>query len=144
MKIIKIILILGVVSTLISGCGAGKSALDVEISCGEFEQEAFITNNLTINSGEEFAVKLCSNPSTGFQWSENPGNNNPEILSQSSHDFSIEGDNGSPLPPGSPGCEIWTFTTEATGTSQLTFDYSRNWEGGEKGIWTFTLDVTVQ
>ena len=144
MKITKIILILGAVSVLISACGAGKSALGVEISCGEFDQEAFITENLTINSGEEFTVKLCSNPSTGFQWSEMPENANPEILSQSSHDFSIQGDNGTPLPPGTPGFEIWTFTANGTGQVQLYFEYSRNWEGGDKGIWTVTLDVTVQ
>jgi len=144
MKTLRTILILGTVSILISGCGSRKSIQEVAVACEEFNQQAFIEDSLTLNSGEEITIKLCSNPSTGFQWSEIPENDNTEVLTQSSHDFLIQGDKGTPLPPGTPGCEVWTFTTQDTGQSQLYFEYSRNWEGGEKGIWTYTLNLTVQ
>lgn len=144
MKTIKLILILGAISILISGCGGDQSAQSLEVSCDEFNQEPFLADSITINSGDEITIKLCSNPSTGFQWSEEPENSNPEILSQTSHDYMIQGESEDPLPPGTPGIEIWTLTTKDPGQSQLYFEYSRNWEGGEKGTWTYTLDVTVK
>ena len=144
MKTLRTILILWAVSILITGCGSRKSIQEIEIGCEEFNQHAFIEDSLILNSGDKISVKLCSNPSTGFQWSEISENVNTEILSQTSHDLLIQGDSGTPLPPGTPGFEIWTFTAQNTGQSQLYFEYSQNWEGGEKGIWTFTLDLTVQ
>ena len=144
MKIIRNSLILGILVILISGCGGGTSAGILEISCDDFTQEPFITDSITVNSGEEITIKLCSNPSTGFQWSETPEISHPDVLSQDSHDFIIEGKNGTPLPPGTPGQQVWTFTAKTPGQSQLNFDYSRNWEGGEKGVWTYTLDITVK
>ncbi len=144
MKTLKTILILGLITIAISGCGGEKPGQSLEIGCDQFNEAAFITDSLTVNSGEEITIKLCSNPSTGFQWSETPENSHPEILSQDSHDYQIEGDNGTPLPPGTPGVEIWTFTAQTAGQSQLYFEYSRDWEGGEKGVWTYTVDITVQ
>ena len=143
-KTLRTILILGAISILLIGCGGKESIREIGIGCEEFNQQAFLEDSLTVNSGEEITIKLCSNPSTGFQWSEIPENVNTEILSQISHDFLIQGDYGTPLPPGTPGFEIWTFTAQDKGQSQLYFEYSQNWEGGEKGIWTFTLDLTVQ
>ena len=144
MKYLKTILFLAMITILISGCGGGKSAGNLEVSCDEFNQAPIITDSITVNSGEEITIKLCSNPSTGFQWSETPENSHPAILSQDSHDYQTEGENGTPLPPGTPGQEVWTFTAKASGQSQLYFEYSRNWEGGEKGVWTYTLDITVK
>ena len=144
MKNIRIILILGILSILISGCKDGAVKRDIEISCDDFNQQTSITDSLTIDSGELIKIKLCSNPSTGFQWSEMPENTRPEILAQDSHEFSLLGDSSTPLPPGTPGMEIWTFKTQEKGQSQLFFSYSRHWEGGEKGVWTYTLNVTVQ
>jgi predicted secreted protein len=129
---------------LIAGCGGGASDRDIEISCDDFYEETFITDSLTIDSGEQITIKLCSNPSTGFEWSDMPENTHPEVLSQDNHDFAIQGDNSKPLPPGTPGMEIWTFKALEKGQTQLFFEYSRNWEGGEKGAWTYTLNVTVQ
>lgn len=144
MKLIRTVLILGAIAFLIYGCGGEKSARTVKIGCDEFTQNPFIIEYITINSGEDIIIELCSNPTTGFQWSENPDNTNPKILSQESHDFLIQGEEGSSLPPGTPGYEIWRFTGKDPGQSQLYFEYSRNWEGGEKGVWTYTLLVTVQ
>lgn len=144
MKYLKTLFILGLITILVSACGDGKTGQSLEIGCDQFNPEAFITDSITINNGEEITVKLCSNPSTGFQWSETPDNSHPEILAQNSHEYQTEGDQGTPLPPGTPGVEVWTFTAQDVGQSTLYFEYSRDWEGGEKGIWTFTLDITVQ
>ena len=49
-----------------------------------------------------------------------------------------------PPPPGTAGQEIWTFKALRPGTSTISMDYSRPWEGGEKGEWTFKLTVVVK
>ena len=45
---------------------------------------------------------------------------------------------------GAPGTEEWTFAALSTGTTTIATDYGRPWEGGEKGVWTFSATVTVQ
>jgi inhibitor of cysteine peptidase len=141
MKTIRTIFVVAMMTILIAGCGEGISGPSLEISCEQFYEEAFLTDNVSINSGEEITIKLCSNPSTGFQWSDSPENSHPEILSLDSHDYQIEGEN---LPPGTPGVEIWAFTAQTPGKTTLNFEYSQDWEGGDKGVWTYTLEITVQ
>jgi len=46
--------------------------------------------------------------------------------------------------PGTPGKEVWTFKTLKKGTTEVSMEYSRPWEGGEKAEWTFDLVVTVK
>ena len=45
---------------------------------------------------------------------------------------------------GSGGCEVWTFEALTAGQVTLDMAYSRPWEGGEKGVETFTLNVTIK
>ena len=53
--------------------------------------------------------------------------------------------NGDKTPaPGTPGEEQWTFKATGEGTTQISMEYSRPWEGGEKGEWTFVLTVIVK
>jgi len=45
---------------------------------------------------------------------------------------------------GAPGAQVWTFKALKKGATTVSLDYSRPWEGGEKGVWTFELTVTVK
>jgi len=45
---------------------------------------------------------------------------------------------------GMKGKEIFTFKTLKKGVSTIDFKYSRPWEGGEKGEWTFKLEVHIR
>jgi predicted secreted protein len=45
---------------------------------------------------------------------------------------------------GAAGRDVWTFQALKKGTSNISIAYSRPWEGGEKGEWTFTAVVTVK
>jgi predicted secreted protein len=45
---------------------------------------------------------------------------------------------------GASGNQVWTFEALQKGTTSLTMEYGRPWEGGEKGVWTFELTVTVK
>lgn len=86
------------------------------------------------------AMTLCSNPTTGFQWSESAKISDQTMLRQAAHKFvPPEGD-----VPGAAGQEVWTFKAPKKGTATLSMEYSRLWEGGEKGEWTFKLTVVVK
>jgi len=45
---------------------------------------------------------------------------------------------------GASGKDVWTFKSLKKGTTIISFDYSRPWEGGEKGEWTVELTVVVE
>jgi len=132
-----------VVSIFLAACAAPDQKARVEISCDEFNINHNIDQMLEVQAGETFEVKLCSNPTTGFQWSEEAQINNPAILKQVDHNF-IGPESEQPPPPGTPGQETWTFKALQQGSGKIYFEYSRPWEGGEKGEWTCTIDVIVK
>jgi len=141
MKYLPTIVSFFTLSLLLSACASQGS---VEIQCNDFHENPHITNNIEVELGDEFTVNLCSNASTGFQWIENADISAPDILEQVSHEYGAPSENGDPPPPGTPGIQIWRFKTLKEGTSILSFEYSRDWEGGEKGTWTFVLEVEVK
>ena len=145
---IKLILMLTTiaVSVLLVACAAPAqpgSKTWVEVSCDEFYDNHHINTTLEVQIGETFEVKLCSNPTTGFQWSEKAQISNAAILKQEDRKF-IGAENEPPPPPGTPGQEIWTFKALKQGSSDIYLEYSRPWEGGEKGEWTCTVNVVVK
>jgi inhibitor of cysteine peptidase len=62
------------------------------------------------------------------------------VVQQTGHEFVSPEKTGL---VGAPGNEVWTFKALKKGTSTVTMEYSRLWEGGEKGVWTFNLTVVV-
>jgi len=114
-----------------------------EISCDDFIANNHITKQIDVNVGDTFTVLLCSNPSTGFQWVEDAQISDQPILKQTGHSF-ISPESDPPPPPGTPGQEIWIFEALGEGTTTVSMAYSRPWEGGEKGEWTFKLTVSVK
>lgn len=118
---------------------AAEASIDVSID--EFEQASSITREVTVAEGGTLTVSLGSNPTTGFTWDQAAQIADPTILQQT----------GSELLPaegqglvGAPGTQVWTFKALAKGTTTVAMEYSRPWEGGEKGVWTFDLTVTVK
>ena len=134
------------VSMLLIACAApaqpGSKAW-VEVSCDEFNDNPHINQMLEVQVGETFEVKLCSNPSTGFRWSEEAQISDPAVLQQEDHKF-IGPESKPPPPPGTPGQEMWTFKALKKGSSIIYLEYSRPWEGGEQGEWTCTVNVVVK
>ncbi|MEJ2739188.1 MAG: protease inhibitor I42 family protein [Dehalococcoidia bacterium] len=135
-----IVLLLAILSIgfLFSGCSSGTE--DVVFSCDDFNKQQNLDANVTVDSGETVTVKLCSNASTGFSWDENAKIADTGILKQTGQQvISPEKDM-----PGAAGQQEWTFTALKSGTTTAYLEYGRPWEGGEKGVWTFTLTVTVK
>jgi inhibitor of cysteine peptidase len=115
----------------------------VEKYCDEFYNNNHISEAIELNAGEVLVVVLCSNPTTGFEWTEEAQISDSAVLKQEVHEF-VGPASEPPPPPGTPGLESWRFQTLEPGSSTIYLEYSRPWEGGEKGEWTFTLDVVVK
>ncbi len=116
--------------------------ITMEASCNDFDSapNGLIVRELIVSPGQYFDVVLCSNPSTGFQWSANADIDDPTVVSQGGHSF---------LPPagsmpGAAGKEIWTFNALKTGEAFISLEYSQPWQGGVKAVWVFNLIVVVR
>ncbi|MFC1872695.1 protease inhibitor I42 family protein [Chloroflexota bacterium] len=148
-KLLIGIVLLSLVSIGFSACASSTQPevsnhwVWVEKQCEEFQNNKHISDSIEINAGDTLVVVLCSNPTTGFQWSEDAQISDTTVLKQEVHEFTGPSSDPPP-PPGTPGLESWRFQTLKPGTSTIFIEYSRPWEGGEKGEWTFTLDVTVK
>jgi len=122
---------------------ACSSTRKVTVTCDEFAKSPNIERTINATVGGSLTVTLCSNPTTGFRWSEQATIGDPDVLYQKSHRFIEPQAKDQPI-AGAPGAEEWVFTLNKTGTTTISMEYSRPWEGGEKGAWTFKLTVVVK
>ena len=121
----------------IPGCSSGT---EVVFTCDDFAKQQNLDAQVTLAPGETTTVTLCSNASTGFSWDETAKIGDINVLKQTGYK-SISSEKNM---PGAAGKQEWTFTALKPGTTTAYVEYSRPWEGGEKGVWTFTLTVTVK
>jgi len=123
---------------LLSSCIVTSHDFNVEISCDEFGQNNHRSDEFEVEIGDKIRMKLCSDPTTGFQWGYEMTVEN--VLREEDHDFEEpEGDI-----PGAAGIEIWTFEAVETGTTEVQMEYSQPSEGGVKSKWTYNVTVTVE
>jgi len=132
------------ISLCLFACSPAPKQVSVEASCDDFiklpPEERVISKEVEVAVDGSLRVTLCSNPSTGFQW-ESVKITDQTVLEQVDHEF---------IPPeakdveGAAGKEVWTFKALKKGTSTISIDYSRPWEGGEKAAWKFALTVVVK
>ena len=145
----KLILTCAVVaiSLLLLACASpqeqASGQVSVEVACDDFYKQPAISQEVEVADDGSLTVTLCSNPTTGFLWSENAEISDQTVLQQTDHKF-ISPESQPPPPPGTPGQDVWIFKALKKGTSTISMEYSRPWEGGEKGEWTFALTVTVK
>ena len=117
-----------------------STGTSLDISCDDFRAQEQISKEINVAAGNTFTVSLCSNATTGFEWSESAQISDSSVVQQTAHEF-VEPDTSL---AGAPGKEVWTFKALKKGTSKISMEYSRPWEGGEKGVWTFDLTVVVK
>ena len=94
-------------------------------------KQGHISRTAEVSVGGTLEIALCSNPSTGFQWSELARIGDQGLVRQTSHK-PVAPENGAA--PGAPGREEWTFKALNKGETTISLDYSRPWNGGEKGV----------
>ena len=142
----KLILTCAMVATSLClfACSSVTNQVSVDVSCDDFMKQKHISQEVEIAADGSLTVTLCSNPSTGFEW-ESAKISDQTVLQQVSHEFvAPEATGDKPPPPGTPSKEVWTFKALKKGTSTVSIEYSRPWEGGEKAAWTFVLTVVVK
>ena len=130
------------ISLCLLACLPASKQVSVEVSCDDFMKRQHISKEVEVAVDGSLTVTLCSNPTTGFQW-ESAKISDQSVLQQTDHKL-VMPESEPPPPPGTPGQEVWTFQALNKGTSTVSVEYSRPWEGGEKGEWTFVLTVTVK
>jgi inhibitor of cysteine peptidase len=133
------ILAMLILSLWLAAC-APATGTSVNVSCDDFGNQQHISKQMEVAAGNTFTVTLCSNATTGFQWSESAQISDQTVVQQTGHEFVSPENTGI---VGAPGSEVWTFKALKKGTSTIIMDYSRPWEGGEKDVWTFNLTVVV-
>ena len=141
----KLILIgvVAVISILLLACAPAAKQASVEVPLDDFTSQNHISREVTVNAGDSFILTLGSNPTTGFTWPDEAQIGDQTVLQQTDHKLVVP-ESEPPPPPGTPGKEVWTFKALKKGTAEVSMEYSRPWEGGEKGVWTFTLTVVVK
>ena len=132
-----------VLALSLTACSPGPShETTVKVDCEEFQTSAqdpaVVAREITVSKGAVVELWLCSNPSTGFEWEE-AALSDDSVLEETFHEF-VAPDS---TKLGSAGQEHWTFEATGSGDCTVSLRYSRPWEGGEKGVWGFTLSVTV-
>lgn len=133
------------IAIFLLACSSGPRQTAVEVSCDDFMDQKNVTRQVEVGAGDTLTVTLCSNPSTGFGWQESAQISDQTIVQQTDHKYvAPEAGAGATPVTGAPGTEVWTFKVLKKGTSTIYVEYSRPWEGGEKGEWTFRLTVVVK
>lgn len=83
--------------------------------------EASDGTETAIQLGQQFAIRLSENPSTGFQWTLTAGGEPVCVLVRD------EFHPASGL-PGQPGSHEWQFRADQVGTGQIELVLRRAWE----------------
>jgi inhibitor of cysteine peptidase len=127
-----------------AGCAAGSPSspdANVDISADAFGQTNHASENVELAAGGMLTVTLGSNPTTGFSWGDTAQVADASILEQMSYEL-VGPEDSSVV--GAGGSEVWVFKALKSGTTTVSFAYSRPWEGGEKDVWTLDLTVKVK
>lgn len=125
--------------SLALGASIPKQA-SVQVTSDEFMNQKHVTKEIQVPASGVLTVALGSNPTTGFIWTEKAQIADPAVLQQTENKLLLPEGKGI---AGAGGSQVFTFKALQKGTTTLKMDYSRPWEGGEKGEWTLELAVTV-
>lgn len=115
------------------------AAAAVTIDCDAFAATPNATASVDAPAGSSVIVSLCSNPTTGFRWSD-PASSDPAIASVGGWSFVAPTEDAA----GASGTEQITLIAGIAGHATVTASYDQPWDGGTKGAWTLTLDVVVR
>lgn len=141
----KKMVILGLVAVMLLplmavGCTSSIKSATFELTLDDFAaQNSITTNTIEIDVNGTLTVRLGSNPTTGYSWEDAVIGNTTKI-EQTSHDY---------VAPtateivGAPGTDVWVFTGLKTGSTTITFNYSRPWES-VPAIYTLIINVTIK
>jgi inhibitor of cysteine peptidase len=100
--------------------------------------EADAGKTVTVSPGGTVAISLDENPTTGFRWELEPGNDATLELLSSEY---IAPAPGSTV--GGGGRRLWTFKAKKSGEVRLVLKRRREWEKDESGGERFEVTIGV-
>ena len=136
----KLMIVSAVVVVLLSLVACSSAAEQVSVDIDDFMEQKHISKEVEIAVDGSLTVTLGSNQTTGFKWE----------LAEITDESVLEYVDDEYVPPedtgvvGAGGKEVWTFKALKKGLTEVSMEYSRPWEGGEKAEWTFDLTVVVK
>ncbi len=151
----KRIVIFGLVSIvllpwLITGCASEKEASPTGTPTPNTQMVAVTLDELVAQNNMlkyvdttypgMVTVRLGSNPTTGYGW-EVTEIVHPEVIEQMSNNY--EGPTATNL-VGAGGTDVWVFNTKDTGLAIIRMSYGQPWAGGEKDLYTVTVNVNIK
>ena len=149
----KKIAIFGLALTLLllllaTGCASGKEASPtptpatgmVEITLDEFAAQADMNKFVETTYPGTVTVRLGANHTTGYVW-EITEIVHPEVIGEGSNNY--EEPTATNI-VGAGGTEVWVFNTTDTGLAIIRMSYSQPWAGGEKDLYTLTVNVNIR
>ena len=128
---------------------AGKTAADAGDSyvaatsmkyytCSRLEKEIDIEDQVSFPVNKGVTVVLCSNPSTGYRWSEQADISDSSVVKQTGHEYvAPAGDK-----VGAAGTEKFIFSGATTGKTTVYLEYTK--QGESEPLYTCTLTVSVR
>jgi predicted secreted protein len=115
------------------------SQVGLSIDCDAFEAQPLQEARVEVPSGDDLVMTLCSNPSTGYAWSDPVVADSAILLvTGATAEPAI-----SPL-PGAAGTQSWTFRAGQPGSTMVALSYDQPWDGGETGAWRVSVEVVVR
>ena len=149
----KKIFLFGLVSMLllpllVAGCASGKEASPtptpetgtIEITLDEFSAQANMNKFVETTYPGTVTVRLGANHTTGYSWAVTEIVH-PEVIDSASNIY--EEPTATNL-VGAGGTEVWVFNTTDTGLAIIRMSYSQPWAGGDKDIYTLTINVNIR
>ena len=112
----------------------------IELSSSDFSAVKDIVKDVTLNIPGTLTIRMEANGTTGYQWGDTVISA-PDVITQASQD--LVGPKDTTM-VGASGTDIRVFNAAKAGTSTIKLSYDRAWEGGEKGTYTLTINVTVK
>ena len=128
------------ISLCLFACSPATEQENVTVDCEDFTKVNHLKHEVTVAADGPLTVTLCSNPSTGFQWSESAQISDQTLLEQLTYKYESPEEDI----PGAPGLAVWSFQALKKGQTTISMEYNQPWEDGVKAEWTFDLTVSVK
>lgn len=115
-----------------------ENEVRIDLACEAFAVTPRIADTVDVPVGHIVSLHLCSNPTTGFSWSD-PVSSDAAVAAIA--DWRFEEPDSDAL--GAPGQEHITISALAEGSATITASYDQPWDGGMKGAATVAITVNV-
>jgi predicted secreted protein len=122
--------------------GGGQPAKTLEYTYDQLSSQKQITQDVGLIVSGSLIVTVFSNRTTGFSWAD-AQISDTSIIKQASRNYVEPNATATPPVVGAGSKEVFVFDSLKEGPATIKISYSQPWEGGQKNVWTVTLNVVA-